>query len=151
VSELGRAVAQRLKGAVPEEEIETVLRGARVAGSAVVPTPVRLRVQEVRFSGVKRFEQQGDGTTETVVVREPFDFSWSMGPGLYVVGSHENLRGKSTVLEVIRWALRGRARLADNVHSWIEHVRVVFLVGEQQVIVDFTVHDKAARGGGLPG
>lgn len=146
MSELGRAVAQRLKGAVPEEEVETILRDARVAGSAIVPTPVRLRVQEVRFAGVKRLEQQGDGTTEPVVLHEPFDFTWSMGPGLYVVGSHENLRGKSTVLEVIRWALRGRARLAENVHSWIEHVRVVFLVGQHQVIVEFAVHDKRPDG-----
>ncbi|WP_143532119.1 hypothetical protein [Saccharothrix sp. ALI-22-I] len=145
MSELGRAVTEKLKGAVPEEEVEVILRDSRVTVSAAVPTPVRLRVEEIEFSGVKRLRQPDADVTE-LTIREPFKFSWCMGPGLYVVGSHENLRGKSTVLEVIRWALRGRSRLAEDVRSWLEHVRVVFMVGEEHVIVDFAVHAGRPQG-----
>jgi hypothetical protein len=143
VSELGRAITERLRGALPEQVVEDVLRNAQIATAAAIPTPVRLRVLEVRFSGTKRLrrpeEDGGDGAGETKVNFEPLEFTWTLGPGLYVVGSHENLRGKSTVLEVIRWALRGRSRLQEDVRSWLEHVRVVFLVNDERLIVDFEV------------
>jgi hypothetical protein len=70
---------------VPTEDVETILGEAGVSTSAMVPTPFRLRVLEVAFSGEKRLEAP-DGT----VTQEPFDFSWALGPGLYVVGSHDN-------------------------------------------------------------
>lgn len=142
MSELGLAVTDRLRGAVPEQVVEEVLRNAQVTAVAAIPTPVRLRVLEVNFSGTKRLrrpEEDGDGSGEDEVILEPLEFRWTLGPGLYVVGSHENLRGKSTVLEVIRWALRGRSRLQEDVRSWLEHVRVVFLVNEERLIVDFEV------------
>jgi hypothetical protein len=92
VSELGRAVAEKLKGAVPEVEVEAILRESRVTASAAVPTPVRLRVLEVAFSGVKRLKRpdsDGDGADEArvdqagadvagagaSVVTEPFEFT----------------------------------------------------------------------------
>lgn len=141
MSELSRAVTDRLKGAVPEQEVEDILREARVTTAAAVPTPVRLRVLEVAFSGAKRLEPaHRDGAGDTVTA-QPFEFSWSLGPGLYVVGSHENLRGKTSVLEVIRWALRGRCRLQEDVQSWLQHVRVVFLVGQERLVVEFAVRN----------
>lgn len=147
MSELGRAVTDKLKGKVPEQDVEGILRDAQVITAAAVPTPVRLRVLEVSFSGTKRLRRSVDDDRDdnssgrSEVVLEPFAFTWTLGPGLYVVGSRENLRGKSTVLEVIRWALRGRSRLQDDVRSWLEHVRVVFLVGEERLIADFAVRD----------
>lgn len=141
MSELGGAVAEKLRGSVPTQDVETILREAGVSTSATVPSPVRLRVLEVLFSGEKRLEAP-DGT----VTKEPFDFSWMLGPGLYVVGSHDNLHGKSSVLEIIRWALRGRSRVQADVQSWLRHVRVVFQVNDEHVVVDFDVVDSEARG-----
>jgi hypothetical protein len=146
MSELGHAIAERLKVAVPEGDVEAILREARVTTSTAVPTPVRLRVLEVAFSGVKCLERREGDSTAVTVVPEPFEFSWSMGPGLYVVGSHENLRGKSSVLEVIRWALRGRSRLQDDARSWLADVRVVFQVNEEHVVVEFAVRDGRPEG-----
>ncbi|MFC4951023.1 hypothetical protein [Pseudonocardia sp. GCM10023141] len=141
MSELGRAVTDKLKGAVPEQVVEEVLRDSQIITAAAVPTPVRLRILEISFSGTKRLRQtENDGDTGEVVL-EPLAFTWTLGPGLYVIGSHENLRGKSTVLEVIRWALRGRCRLQEDVRSWLEHVQVVFQVNEERLIVDFVLRD----------
>ncbi|WP_308818035.1 hypothetical protein [Pseudonocardia alni] len=142
MSELGRAVTEKLKGAVPDQVVEEVLREAQIIATAAIPTPVRLLVHEVNFSGTKQLrgaEKDGDGKDE--VILEPLEFSWTLGPGLHVVGSHENLRGKSTVLEVIRWALRGRCRLQEDVRSWLKHVQVIFLVNEERIVVDFEVRD----------
>lgn len=141
MSELARAVVEKLKGAVSEQAVDVILRESRVTTSATVPTPVRLRVLDVAFSGVKRLEApDGDG------VEEPFEFSWDLGPGLYVVGSHDNLHGKSSVLEIIRWALRGRSRVQADVRSWLRHVHVVFQVNEEHVVVDYAVDDGQPRG-----
>jgi hypothetical protein len=63
-----------------------------------------------------------------------------------VVGSHKNLRGKSSVLEVIRWALRGRSRLQEDIRSWLRQVRVVFAVGSERLIVEFAVRDGRPNG-----
>lgn len=141
MSELARAVAEKLKGAVSEQDVDVILREARVTTSATVPTPVRLRVLSVTFSGVKRLKAP-DGD----VLEEPFEFSWDLGPGLYVVGSHDNLHGKSSVLEIIRWALRGRSRVQADVRSWLRQVRVVFQVDEEHVVVDFAVDGSQPRG-----
>ncbi len=146
MSELGRAVTERLKGQVPETEVDDILRQARVTASAAVPTPVRLHVRSVGFSGMKSPQPAQDvGATAASVdelgVREPFEFSWELGPGLYVVGSHENLRGKSSVLEIIRWALRGRCRLQADIRSWLRQVQVVFAVGGETLTVEFAVRD----------
>jgi hypothetical protein len=151
VSELGAAVTARLRGAVAEETVEAILAEARVATSAAIPTPVRLQVLRVEFSGVKvltgdgRSDAAGDGGVEDLTTM-PFAFNWTLGPGLHVVGSHENLRGKSTVLEVIRWALRGRCRLQADVRSWLRHVQVVFAVGGERLRVSFDVADGRPEG-----
>lgn len=102
----------------------------------------------------------GDQPTETIaeatqpdaadeaerLVDVPFEFDWVLGPGLYGVGSHENHRGKSTVLEVIRWALRGRSRVQKEVRYWIEHVTVRIRVNNEMLVVDFDVKDGVPTG-----
>lgn len=146
MSELARAVSERLKETTSAQDIESILRSAGITTSAAVPTPVRLRVLDVQFSGMKRLEQAGGSRDEPVVAEEPFGFSWKLGPGLFVISSHENLRGKSSVLEVIRWALRGRCRLQADVRSWLDRVMVAFQVGEERLVVAFDVRDGQAEG-----
>lgn len=166
MSELARAVAQRLR-TDDVDEIEGLLRAMRVSTSATVPTPVRLRAEHVAFRGTKLIRPcrpadqtpgpPADKELDTVLFRlddaaeeqldaVPFTFSWTLGPGLYGVGSQQNLRGKTSVLEVIRWALRGRSKLQDEVQRWIEHVTVGFLVNEEHLIVDFDVQEGMPSG-----
>ncbi|MDQ1250280.1 MAG: hypothetical protein QG597_4659, partial [Actinomycetota bacterium] len=178
MSELGRAVAAKLK-AYELDEVEEVLREARISTAATVPKPVRLRVEQVAFHGIKRLRvpTQKDTATdaaasggeevkadaddaglsgasarveaapsETVFREVPFNFSWKLGAGLYGVGSAQNLRGKSSLLEIIRWALRGRCRLQSDVALWLRHVTVMFLVNDEHIVVDFDVLDGVPRG-----
>ncbi|GAB3350294.1 hypothetical protein [Modestobacter lapidis] len=162
MSKLAAAVTARLRDAVDEETVEAILTEARIPTSAAIPTPVGLQVLRVEFSGIKLLtgptgdatdddatavddatddDRTGAGGSGAAVTTEPFTFSWTLGPGLHVVGSHENLRGKSTVLEVIRWGLRGRCRLQADVRSWLRHVQVVFAVGAERLRISFDVTD----------
>lgn len=68
------------------------------------------------------------------------DFSWTWEPQLGVngIGSGKNLRGKSTVLNVVMWALSGRcANLQVDVKSWIRRVQVDWQVGTEHLRVAF--------------
>lgn len=118
----------------------TVTRALDEAGvvlAPTAPTPHILEITRLRFSG-----------TKALADREPEDFSYDrqLGPGLWVVASNFNLAGKSTILNVIRWALTGRpGRLRDDVRAWIAAVTVEGSIDGRSFLIDFT-DDDAPRG-----
>lgn len=105
-------------------------------GVAPTPSPARprrLTLLAVRFSGVKQLED----------LEVPFEFVWDLAPGVWAVASHEedNLVGKSSVLEVIRWGLTGRAHLQPDVRAWLQQVHIRGVVNDEEFLIDFDVHD----------
>ncbi|GAA2731574.1 ATP-binding protein [Actinocorallia aurantiaca] len=77
----------------------------------------------------------------------PFQFEWSPQPGVNGIGSGRNLRGKSTILNVLMWSLTGRCpQFQNDVRSWIEHVEVDWQVGTEQLRVGFDAVDGVATG-----
>jgi len=81
------------------------------------------------------------------LVPVPFSFTWEPQPGVNGIGSGRNLRGKSTVLNVLMWSLTGRcARFQPDVKLWIEHVEVDWRVGAERLRVSFDADDGEARG-----
>ncbi|MCF7960458.1 MAG: hypothetical protein K9M08_06910 [Pirellula sp.] len=101
------------------ESVEQILSSYQIQPSPVVPAPKRLLIRSIFFSGDK-------GSDESPL---PFEFRWEeLSSGFWAILSDKNLRGKSTVLEVIRWMLRGRPadNLQADVRSWIKQVRLGF-------------------------
>lgn len=101
--------------------IECVLSSHRIQPSPVLAQPRRLVLRELEFSGVK------DGVPNS----GPFTFSWTnLDHGLWAMLSEHNLRGKSTIIELVRWMVRGRAssNLQDDVRRWMHVVRLRFLL-----------------------
>ncbi|WP_414943813.1 ATP-binding protein [Amycolatopsis sp. cmx-11-32] len=95
----------------------------------------------------------GDGATPEVdehtgpKARVPFHFVWSPQPGVNGIGSGRNLRGKSTLLNVLMWSLTGRCpQFQNDVRSWIEHVEVDWQVGAERLRVDFDAVNGVATG-----
>jgi len=79
--------------------------------------------------------------------RVPFRFEWSPQPGVNGIGSGRNLRGKSTLLNVLMWSLTGRCpQFQNDVRSWIEHVEVDWTVGPERLRVEFDARDGVATG-----
>jgi hypothetical protein len=63
----------------------------------------------------------------------PFNFDWSgLNHGLWAMLSDKNLRGKSSILEVVHWLLRGRptSNLQEDVRRWIHKASVRFLLDD---------------------
>lgn len=82
----------------------------------------------------------GDDEAEEPVVRAlvPFDFTWQPIDGVNGVGSGSNLRGKSSIVNVLLWSLSGRcAEFSVAVKRWIEHVEVDWVVGAETLRVAF--------------
>src|SRR5690606_40335545 len=118
-----RAIATRAKTDV--SEVEKVLSAHRIQPSPVLAQPRRLVLRELEFSGEK------DGVADA----GPFAFSWlDLDHGLWAMLSEQNLRGKSTIIEIVRWMIRGRpsSNLQDDVRRWTHAVRLVFFLDSDE-------------------
>ncbi|WP_030489549.1 ATP-binding protein [Micromonospora chokoriensis] len=81
------------------------------------------------------------------LVPVPFSFQWRPQAGVNGIGSGRNLRGKSTILNVLMWSLTGRcARFQDDIKQWIQHVEVDWTVGPERLQVTFDSRDGHATG-----
>lgn len=105
-------------------EIETVLARHRIEPMPVAASPTHLRIARLRFTG-----------TKTIDCEElPVDFDWDeLQPGLWAILSEINLRGKSTIVEVIRGCLRGALSktLQDDANRWFKRVEMDFYIDDR--------------------
>tara|TARA_R110002072_G_scaffold28296_3_gene91061 strand:- start:3833 stop:5803 length:1971 start_codon:yes stop_codon:yes gene_type:complete len=114
-----------------ESEVIEVLGRHRIRATQALPKPRRLLLRKIRFAG-ERIGVANEG---------PFEFEWELGmPGVWCVTSENNLVGKSTVLEVAMWALRGVPRgLQEDVRGWLREVEVSFDVDAVTHCVSFSL------------
>lgn len=125
------------KAGVRPTEAELRLRKRGITADRPLRPARKLTVRRIAFKGEKRGTAQG-----------PIDFDWSdLAAGVWAVTSERNLRGKSTVLEILLWALRGRPKgLQDDVRRWLSSVCVEFDVDDQRYVVEFAVEERVPRG-----
>lgn len=119
-------------------EVETILRRRGVRMRLGARAARKLRITAVAFSGEKKGNAAGR-----------FDFSWTgLGDGVWAVASDgTNLVGKSTVLEIMLWSLRGGVKsLQADVKKWLEHVRTDFTLEDERYAVDFDVIKGVPKG-----
>ncbi|MEW2467957.1 ATP-binding protein [Streptomyces sp. NPDC046994] len=133
MSNFTEAVARR--AGVSVEEATAVLQHHGVRESGVLPRPHRLALTYIEFSGTKAGKFTDD-----------FRFMWPLSDGLWCLAA-DNLKGKSTVLEVIWWCLRGKnKRLQDTARRWISHVRLEGHVDGDPFSVEFRHKDGVPTG-----
>lgn len=147
MSTLGDAVLEQVvrKGfeTATSAEVEAILDDAGILTSATAGVPVRLRVARLHFSGTKQLHPDGE---EGALGGTPFAFSWDIPAGVSGIGSGANLRGKTSLLHVLQWALTGRCGLQEDVKSWIDRVEVEWLIDDARVEVTFAVTDMVPAG-----
>lgn len=117
------AIAKRAE--VETAAVEGVISAHRIQPSPVLAQPRRLVLREIEFSGEK------DGVANAGA----FAFSWTaLDHGLWAMLSEHNLRGKSTIIEIVRWMIRGRpsSNLQDDVRRWVHAVRLGFFLDSDE-------------------
>lgn len=126
-----------VKAGLGPTEAEFALRKRGIMADRPLRPARRLIVRRIAFKGEKRGIAQG-----------PIDFDWSnLSSGVWAVTSERNFRGKSSVLEILLWALRGTPKnLQDDVRRWLSLVCVEFDVDNQHYVVEFAVEDGVPRG-----
>ncbi|WP_157530832.1 hypothetical protein [Microtetraspora niveoalba] len=103
--------------------VETVLSEAGITLPSPVPPPRRIEVRRLRAIGTKN-----DGTS--------FSIDQTLEPGVWAIMHPKNLVGKTSTLEFLVWALRGRPReLGADVKSWVRRIAVDVVVSGQAVRV----------------
>lgn len=98
----------------PVEAIASLLAASRVPTADTVGAPHRLRVTRLRFSGQK-----------AGMLTDAIEFDQEFSDGLWGICSSKNDAGKTSILEIMMWALRGAPkRLQDDVRTWLNFVRL---------------------------
>lgn len=104
---------------VTPETASRVLNSRAIRPSPVVATPRRLSICRIAFSG----EKTG------IPAYGSFEFDWpNLGPGLWAALTDRNLKGKSSVIEIVRWMLRGcpSSNLQQDVRGWLQRCNLRF-------------------------
>lgn len=110
--------------------VADVLAGHGVSLIPVPPAKRQLDIRRLSFSGEKA-HTQWDG---------PFEKVFEFGDGVTALITDQNLRGKSTVLELIAWALRGSPRdeLRADVRPWFNRIALEYAVNGTAMAVVLT-------------
>lgn len=114
------AIATRCKQ--DRSTVKEVLTRHGVRPSPTISVPRRINIEGLRLVGSKSGKHEG-----------PFDFCWSdLQPGIWGVISDGNLKGKTSILEMIKWLLRGKpsAKLQEGVKAWMSEVQLDFLIDQ---------------------
>lgn len=132
------AVAEKAK--VTRPTVDLILSDVGIVDEKPIRRADNLTIRRLSFSGIKKGTDIEDG---------PYSFSWSdLGSGLWgVLSENDNQIGKSSIVEVMLWALRGRVRsLKPEVRAWISEVELEFTIGPERYCVSFTDFDGIPRG-----
>lgn len=93
-------------------------------------------------------EAESEGPVVRALV--PFDFTWEPLDGVNGIGSGSNLRGKSSIVELLLWSVSGRcAVFSVAVRRWIEHVEVDWVVGAETLRVAFDADNGEVSNGAV--
>jgi hypothetical protein len=103
------------------DDVRQVLERYNIKPRAEIAIPRRLTIRSVAFKGQK-----------SVSAQTPIDFEWTdLGPGLHAILSGRNLRGKTTLLSIMRWCLTGRRSLPSEMKEWFATVSLRFTLDER--------------------
>ncbi len=128
------AVAER--SGTPVDMVADLLKAEQVPTIDIVGAPHRLRVKRLAFTGKKAGVSSDD-----------INFDQTFGDGLWAFVTEKNDRGKTSVMEIMMWALRGQPkRLQDDVRSWLHTVTLEGTVDDSPFIVQFDLADGVPDG-----
>jgi len=111
-----KSIVDRSK--LPPELVEATLLKYNIRQNPTIGRPRHLSINRIQFSGKKRGKYSGE-----------FEFEFrDLETGLWGLISDRNLKGKTSVLEIIRWLLRGKPsdKLQKGVRDWIAEANLDF-------------------------
>jgi hypothetical protein len=129
---------------VPVSEVRSILDRYNIAPARALPPRRRLLLKAVHFAGIKDLAVDGRRDVRQLV---PFSFTHKFGPGLTAFGTrNQNEAGKTSLLEVIIWGLRGRCNLQRDVRRWIYQASLEIELAGDNIFIGWTITNGRPRG-----
>ncbi|BCW05661.1 hypothetical protein [Arthrobacter sp. NtRootA1] len=123
-SQIVEQISEKIR--LPVDRVETILSAQGVSLFPTAPPRRSIDIRRLSFSG-QRVNTKWDG---------PFEAIFTFQYGVTALITDANLRGKSSVLELITWALRGSPRsLRDDVRPWFERIVLEYAINGQPMAV----------------
>lgn len=91
-------------------------------------TGKRLEVNFVSFTGKKSTEEAQEFSDDVI------DYSQEIYSGVNIWVA-DNLKGKSSIFKIIKFALTGDNSLKPNISKWIDHILVIFSINDKKYTV----------------
>ncbi|MER0040887.1 hypothetical protein [Pseudomonas sp. MGal98] len=110
------------KSRVERDQVTKILLSHGIEEDSTLPRKRSLTLKRVLFRGIKHGEE------------DPFEFLWDgLGNGMWGLLTDDNGKGKSSILGLVRGALRGElpgSRLKPDVWGWLSEFELDFLIDE---------------------
>lgn len=129
-------IAEKSKTSVLD--VKSIIEKYDIQQSPNIGVPKHLQIIEVTFSGTKRG-----------VLSNNFEFRFeNLNAGIFGLISDINSRGKTTVLETIKWLIRGSGSslFQEGVKSWIKKASLKFKIGNIHYQVRLEQYDNQVSG-----
>ena len=109
-----------------EDQIKELLNlGEEFGKDTPLSTGKRLEINYISFSGKKVTEEQFEYSGKDIA------YSQEVNSGLNMWIA-DNLRGKSSIFKIIKFALTGNNSLKPNISKWLQHILVVFSINDKK-------------------
>lgn len=139
IDEWAERVSER--SGVPVHDVIEILEEEQIPRLRMLPARHRLRVLAVHFAGVKNARVDGS--------RQPEAFSFThtfVNKVSAFMTRKRNLAGKSAILDVILWAVRGQTSIPDDVRGWLRQAAVELRIDQERFVVIWNIDNSVPRG-----
>ncbi|PSK92221.1 hypothetical protein [Taibaiella chishuiensis] len=93
-----------------------------------ISTGKRLIITRIAFSGVKRTEETNSYAGDII----DYDQSVNTGINMWIA---DNLKGKSSIFKILKYALTGANSIKPNIKKWIHHILVNFTISDREYTI----------------
>ena len=134
------------KSACDEAAVDDVLERFGIEVNSIAPRRKTILLRSVRLSGRKsglKDQHQAD------VPDQDFDYTWKgLDRGLWIVSSDKNSKGKSSILNAFKAAIKGKfpGAIKPDVWNWLSILQVEFSIDGALHRVTMEKSDASAEG-----
>ena len=130
--ELINEIKEKFLNQINDEEIEKLLELEKY-NTEEPKTKKRLIINKIKFSGVKNNQQK-------------IDFEKEFYGGLNIIVA-DNLKGKSSIFKILKFALTGNDDLKKDIKEWINEIFIGFQINKTYYTIRLDTSSKRISGG----
>jgi len=111
------------------EEIKEILDlDTELTQDTPLSTGKRLEVNYIAFTGKKVTEEEQEYSDQEI------DYTQEVHSGVNMWVA-DNLKGKSSIFKIVKFALTGQDSLKPNISKWIKHILLIFSINDKRFTV----------------